>query len=122
LGILLLTNVIYAAEPSVCFSEEDSKKIVVQLEDLADYKEQIEILKQQTAELEKQVKLLKEVASIQKEQLEFANKSIESYQTLLKTQQESYEKEIKNQKPSIFSKIYTTIGAVGIGVLVGLLL
>lgn len=116
------TVTVNTASPVVCFTEDDAKKIVVDLENVNDYKEQVELLKEANAELEKQIISLKEINKLQQEQLEITKQTIESYKNLLKTQKEAYEKEIENNKPSIWGKIFAGIGGLGIGILVGLLL
>jgi uncharacterized membrane protein (DUF106 family) len=116
------TVTVNTTDPVVCFTEDDAKKIVVDLENVNDYKEQVELLKEANAELEKQIISLKEINKLQQEQLEITKQTIESYKNLLKTQKEAYEKEIENNKPSIWGKIFAGIGGLGIGILVGLLL
>jgi hypothetical protein len=110
------------AKPVICFEEEDAKQMVVQLENSIDYEDQSENLKQGTAELEKQIALLKEINKLQMEQLNISKQTIESYKELTKVQKEAYEKHIDNIKPSIWDKIFPSLGGVGIGVLIGLLL
>jgi len=116
------TVIVNSTSPVVCFTEDDAKKMVVDLENSNDYREQVEILKEANAELEKQITLLKEINKLQQEQSEISKQTIESYQKLLKAQKEAYEKEIENNKPSIWEKIFVGIGAAGIGVLIGSLL
>ena len=102
------TVIVNTTSPVVCFTEDDTKKIVVDLENSNDYREQVEILK--------------EINKLQQEQLEISKQTIESYQKLLNAQKEAYEKEIENNKPNIWEKIFVGVGAAGIGVLIGLLL
>ena len=116
------TVIVNTTSPVVCFTEDDTKKIVVDLENSNDYREQVEILKEANAELEKQIISLKEINKLQQEQLEISKQTIESYQKLLNAQKEAYEKEIENSKPSIWGKIFAGAGGLGIGILVGLLL
>jgi len=106
----------------VCFTEEDAKKIVVELENSADYQEQIELLKDANVELEKQISFLKDINKLQQEQLTISKQTIESYKELIKSQREAYETEIKNTKPSIWKQIITGISGLGIGILIGLIL
>jgi uncharacterized membrane protein (DUF106 family) len=116
------TVTVNTASPVVCFTEDDAKKIVVDLENVNDYKEQVELLKEANAELEKQIISLKDINKLQQEQLNVSKQTIESYKELLKTQKEAYEKQIENNKPSIWGKIAAAAGGLGIGVLIGLLL
>jgi len=71
---------------TICFSEEQVKKMVVELENVEDYKEQIELLKQANDELTKQILALKEINKLQQEQLKISEQTIESYKKLLDTQ------------------------------------
>lgn len=116
------TVTVNSTSPVVCFTEDDTKKIVVDLENSNDYREQVEILKEANVELEKQIISLKEINKLQQEQLEISKQTIESYKNLLNAQKEAYEKEIENNKPNIWEKIFVGVGAAGIGVLIGLLL
>ena len=106
---------------TICFSEEQVKKMVVELESVEDYKEQIELLKQANDELTKQILALKEINKLQQEQLKISEQTIESYKKLLDTQKEAFEKELKN-KSGIWDKILVGLGSLGVGLLVGLLL
>ncbi len=116
------TVTVNSTSPVVCFTEDDTKKMVVDLENSNDYREQVEILKEANVELEKQIISLKEINKLQQEQLEISKQTIESYKNLLNAQKEAYEKEIENNKPNIWEKIFVGVGAAGIGVLIGLLL
>lgn len=116
------TILVNTDKPVVCFTEEDTKKIVVELENSADYQEQVSLLKDANSELEKQIVSLKEINKLQQEQLEISKRTIESYKELIKTQREAYETEIKNTKPSIWKQIITGISGLGIGILIGLVL
>ncbi len=116
------TVIVNTTSPVVCFTEDDTKKMVVDLENSNDYREQVEILKEANVELEKQIISLKEINKLQQEQLEISKQTIESYKNLLNAQKEAYEKEIENNKPNIWEKIFVGVGAAGIGVLIGLLL
>ena len=116
------TVIVNTTSPVVCFTEDDTKKMVVDLENSNDYREQVEILKEANVELEKQIISLKEINKLQQVQLEISKQTIESYKNLLNAQKEAYEKEIENNKPNIWEKIFVGVGAAGIGVLIGLLL
>jgi hypothetical protein len=108
--------------PVVCYEEETGKQMILQLENSIDYRKQVDLYKQGNIELEKQNTLLKESNKLQNEQLDVSKRTIESYKELLKVQKDAYEEQIKNTKPSIWSKIGAALGVIGIGVLVGLLL
>lgn len=109
-------------EPVICYEEKTGSQMILQLENAKDYKTQVDDLKQGNVELEKQIVLLKEANKLQAEQRDIANQTIESYKGLLKVQKESFEKQIENQKPSVWGKIGAAFGGLGIGILIGVLL
>lgn len=115
-----LINLSYAGD--ICFSENDAKQMLVQLESVADYKEQIELMKSANQELLKQIELLKQVNKLQVDQLTTYKKTIDAYDALLKSQKNAYEKQIENERPSIFGKIFAGVGGIGTGILIGLIL
>lgn len=116
------TVIVNTLEPVVCFTETDAKRIVVDLENVNDYREQVDLLKQANVELEKQIESLKKINKLQQEQLEISNQTIESYKKLLDAQRDAYETEIKKNKPSVLKTFFTGVGGMGIGILVGILL
>ena len=109
-------------EPVICYTEETGKQIILQLENSNDYKTQVDLYKQGNVELEKQIDLLKETLVLQKQQRDVADQTIESYKKLITVQKDAYEKQIENNKPSIWGKIGAALGGLGIGALIGLLL
>ncbi len=113
LCLLLIGN--FAYSQSVCFDELTAGRLVVQVEQTQNLKEQIELYKQANAELETQIKLLKEINNLKEEQ-------ISKQKDLLNVQKITYEGIIKENKPNVLRQIFNTIGAMGIGVLIGLAL
>lgn len=85
-------------------------------------KEELQILKDQNAELYKQVRLMKEVVDLQQQQLEASKKTVEVLQETIKAQGEAYEKQLKQSKPNIMYQILEYAGFLGAGILIGLLL
>ncbi len=120
LGILLFANVSFAEE--VCLSEENAAKIVVELERANIMKEELQVLKDQNAELYKQVKLMKEIVELQNQQLEASKKTVEVLQDTIKAQGEAYEKQLKQSKPNMMYQILEWAGFIGVGILIGLAL
>lgn len=103
------------AEESICFDESTASRMIVHIEKVSNLEEQIELYKEGNKELEYQVRLLKEVNGLRKEQ-------VDQLQNLVKLQKDSYEAIIKESKPSFIRNLFNTIGAMGIGVLIGLCL
>jgi uncharacterized protein (DUF342 family) len=109
-------------QPVLCFTEEDVKIMVVNLENANDYKEQVVLIQQANQELENQIKSLQTILALQKEQLDISKQTIESYKNLINTQKTAYEQEIKNNKPNFWDKILPGLGGLGVGMLLMLLL
>lgn len=109
-------------EPVICYEEKTASQMILQLENAKDYKTQVDDLKQDNAELEKQIALLKEANKLLVEQRDIADQTIELYKDLLNAQKEFFEKQIENQKPSIWGKIGVALEGLGIGILIGVLL
>jgi len=109
-------------EPVICYEEKTGSQMILQLENARDYKTQVDDLRQGNIELEKQIALLKESNKLQNEQFDISKRTIESYKELLKVQKEAYERQIDNVKPSIWDKIFSVLGGIGLGILVGILL
>jgi hypothetical protein len=112
-SLLLFTTPLYAED--ICFTEPVAKKMIVDLELKKNYEEQLEYYREGNKELEYQIKLMKEVNSLQKEQ-------ISQYKDLMKLQKDGYESIIKENKPSFIRSLFNTIGTIGVGILIGLLL
>ena len=92
--------------------------MVVDLENVNDYREQIDLLKQSNAELEKQLDLMRQINKFQYEQLEISKQTIEAYKNLIDVQKNAYESEIKNSKYSVWEKVFVSLG---VGLLIGLI-
>lgn len=117
--LLLVSSLIFCsysyAEENICFTEDTAKRMIVHIEKVSNLEEQIRLYQEGNRELEYQVKLLKEVNGLRKEQ-------VDQLQDLVKLQKDSYESIIKENKPSFIRNLFNTVGAIGIGVLIGLCL
>jgi uncharacterized coiled-coil protein SlyX len=122
LVILLFVSPAFAAEEEVCFTVSAAKEMLVELEKGRIVTEQLETYKQMNVELEKQIVSLNNIIALQKQQLEMSQKMLDNYSALLKTQSDAYEKQIKESKPSFWEQAGKFLGAVGLGVLIGLAL
>ena len=96
--------------------------MVVSLENNKLLSDEVKLLKDMTAELEKQIDLLEQQKQKQVEQLKISQDTIDNYVKLLATQKKAYEEEIKNSKPSFLKQAGAIGGAIAIGVLIGLLI
>jgi hypothetical protein len=113
LSSFLLASVAHAQD--VCFSEDHAGRMLQQLEQTQNLKEQVDLYERANQELEYQVKLLKEVNALQREQ-------VGQYKELLQIQREGYESIIKESKPNAFKEFINKLGFMGIGALVGMAL
>lgn len=116
--MVILPPISYAQPSVICFAEADVKRMVVDLENVNDYREQIDLLKQSNAELEKQLDLMRQINKFQYEQLEISKQTIEAYKNLIDVQKNAYESEIKNSKYSVWEKVFVSLG---VGLLIGLI-
>ncbi len=116
--VSLLFVVEYSHATEVCFTEEGTNRLVVELEQCQNLKEQINLFTQKSVEEERQIQLLKEKGSLQDRQLKTCNDTIEKWKGTVEEQ-----KRICNdQKPGFFNQLFKALGFVGIGVLVGVIL
>lgn len=106
----------------ICFDEKVASNIVVELEKGRLIQQETEALKGENAELQKQIDLLKQIIELKDIQLESTNKALKQYGDLLEQQGKLYEEALKRSKPSFFEKLSDTLGAVGIGIIIGVLL
>jgi hypothetical protein len=111
---------VYADE--ICFTEEQAKKLVYELEQGKIAQDQVVLYKQENAELENQVKLLKEINDLKDQQIKINERTIEQYKDLIDFQKKSYEQIVKELKPSPVKQFLNNFGFMGIGLLIGLLL
>lgn len=111
---------VYADE--ICFTEEQAKKLVYELEQGKIAQDQVVLYKQENSELENQVKLLKEINDLKDQQLKIDEKTIQQYKDLIDFQKKSYEQIVKELKPSPVKQFLNNFGFMGVGLLLGLLL
>lgn len=107
---------------NVCLPENETAEIVVQLENYDKQVEIIALLKEENLELEKKISNLLQIQKIQEEQLVVSKETIKALQGLVSAQKDSYEKALKEAKPSLLDKLGLAIGGAGVGVLVALVL
>lgn len=106
---LLLVGNIYAHE--VCFSVEDAKRLVVELEQKRILQQEVKEYEELVKNLKKQNELLQEQNKLLKEQIEIVKNQTELYKT-------AYEEEKKKKNLSFLEKGKW----FGIGILAGLVL
>jgi len=123
-AILFYPATLLAADDqsTICFDEPVAARMVVELERGRLLQEQIIQYAAAVKELEIQVEILKKAVVIQAQQLEMAQKTLQSYEEILEAERELCRKQIDAAKPSVLKSLMGTLGTVGIGVLLGVLL
>lgn len=106
----------------ICIDKDIVSEITIDLEKCKITEHQLDLIKQQNSELEKQIQLLNDVIQLKDRQLQAENEAFKRYSELLKDQKNLYEEAIKKSKPSLFKSITNGLGAIGIGILIGVLL
>lgn len=116
--ILLIPSIVYSE--TVCFNEQDSKKLVIELEKGKLIEKNLELTEKQNLELTKQTEILKEQLKLTKEQLQASQEIIVKNEELNKVKEESLQNEIKEAKKPRWGSLF---GSFGLGALtVGLLI
>jgi len=109
-------------EPIICFKESDASQIVVKLENYPKLEDNIRLLKEENAELEKKINNLNEIIKSQEIVIANSEKTIKKLEETIITQKKAYEKQIEESKPSIWRYIGTAIGSLAVGLCIGLLI
>lgn len=124
--LFALTLLAFIPQPvlanNVCLPENETAEVVVQLENYDKQVEIIALLKEENLELEKKISNLLQIQKIQEEQLAVSEETIKALQGLVSAQKDSYEKALKEAKPSLLDKLGLAIGGAGVGALVALVL
>jgi len=97
--------------PPVCFSESTAKEMVVEIEKCRIIYQQVLLLREANAELEKQTEYLTKIVQAKEEEVAACNE-------VMKKQEEI----AKENEPSFWGRVLSSLGFVGVGVLIGLLL
>lgn len=96
----------------ICFSEDTTKDMVVELERGRILEKQIGLYQEANAELEKQITLLNKVIELKDQQLDVAQETNEQYKDLLTTQQEVYNDMMKDVKSNNLKNLITQYGLI----------
>lgn len=105
---MALTPSICNAElKTICFYEADAADMVVQLEN---YNTEVELNKA----LNDKIAEMDVVIENSKRQIELANITIQSMDTIVKDQKEAYEKQLKEVTPSFLDNIFKDVGIAAV--------
>jgi len=118
--ILFICQTLYSAE--ACFSEKSTIKLETDLKQCDFDRQEFQKCEEDKALADEEIKQLKEKIELYKEAIKTNEQAIKQYKDLLQYQKDSYEKIIKENKPSIFREIFNSLGFIGIGIIVGLIL
>ena len=94
----------------VCFSQDDSKKLVVELERGRLLEKNITLLEQQNEELIKQTNILKEQNKLYQEQFQMANDLMKKKDELYKLKTDTLENDLKEAKKPRWGSLFGTFG------------
>lgn len=114
----MINNNSFATE-NICFSQDVSKKLVVEIEKCQILKEQIKVYEEMNIELLKSIDLLNDVIIKKDEIIEEDRKLIEFYRLSLREQEKMYQEMLKKSKPSFKEELMKAGMYFGLGVLIG---
>jgi hypothetical protein len=106
----------------ICVSEDSAKRLVVDLQEGQVNKETVAELKGLNAEMQKQVDILEATVALKDEEIKKDAEHIADQKQLMTYQDEACAEKVKNAKPGFFDTALRILGAVGVGILIGLLL
>jgi len=94
----------------ICFSQDDSKRLVVELERGRLLEKNVTLLEQQTEELTKQTEILRKQNDLLKEQFQIANDLMKKKDELYKLKTDVLENELKESKKPRWGSLFGTFG------------
>jgi uncharacterized membrane protein YdfJ with MMPL/SSD domain len=116
-ALMFFVSVGYSAE--VCLSEEDAKRLVVELEQKRILEQEVKEQEGLIENLKKQVDLLKQENQLLKEQVQLLKEQKDMYKVIV----EEKDKEIKKQRVAgFFEKVKSFLIGTGVGVVATLLI
>ncbi len=118
--ILFLASASFSAD--FCFDEKSIIQLEANLKQCEFDREELAKCEQDRALADEEIKILKQKIELQKQIIELNERELQQYKELLEYQRQSYEMLIKQNKPSTFKQIFNTLGFIGLGLLVGIVL
>lgn len=119
IGMMLILIPVISYSQDICFSQDDSKKIVVELERGRLLEKNIQLLEQENNELIKQTNLLKEQNKLILEQYQACNDLLKKNEDIYKLKIQALENDLTDMKKD---KRKSMLGSFGVGALTGILL
>jgi hypothetical protein len=123
LGIFLLSNNGYASETTdVCFSEQTTNQMIVELEKGRIDSKELEASIKVITEKDTQINICQDKIIAKDDLLTYCNNTVSEYQTLRDNDKKACDEKVKAAKPTLKEIILYTLGTFGGGVLFALIL
>lgn len=105
----------------ICFTYESAVKLESDLKN-CEY-DQLELKKriEEKELLEQEIQLLKQKIELQNQLIQATQQTLNQYEQLIRYQKEAYEDIIRKNQPSLYKKIFDSLGFIGLGVIIGLI-
>lgn len=120
--ILWFNTNVYAGEPLVCFPVGESTDILLKLERGIVTSEELRVTQEQNEVLQNQVTILEEQVSVHKEKVRACESLVSDLQKAIEQEKQVCKDLLKPQKPSFFRTLVNSVGLVGVGILIGVLM
>lgn len=110
IGLMFIMIPLMSYSQDVCFSQEDSKRLVVELERGRLLEKNVILLEQQTEELNKQTEILKKQNDLLREQFQIANDLIKKKDELYNVKIEALQNDLNEAKKPRWGSLFGTFG------------
>jgi hypothetical protein len=127
LGILILSAfmwgfILYScAHADICMNAQTAGKLIVEVEQGRVSSDICAIKDEQIQVLQSQIKELKKIIKIKDDELAIKDGAITSLNGLVERQKSDCNTMLKEAKPSFFKQIFSGLGFVGVGIMIGVL-
>lgn len=110
IGLMFILIPLMSYSQDICFTQDDSKRLVVELERGRLLEKNVTLLEQQTEELTKQTEILRKQNDLLKEQFQIANDLMKKKDELYKLKTDVLENELKESKKPRWGSLFGTFG------------
>lgn len=111
----------YAEDP-ICFSQENAKNIIVELDQCRITNDILKEVRNENAEQSKMIVDLNESNRLCQENIGVSKKTIESQQNLIKESEKICDQRVSDAKPKFTSEVLKAFSIIVVGIVIGLLL
>ncbi len=110
IGLMFILIPLMSYSQDICFTQDDSKRLVVELERGRLLEKNVSLLEQQNEELVKQTEILKKQNELLREQFQIANDLMKKKDELYKLKTDVLENELKESKKPRWGSLFGTFG------------